>query len=164
MNAPLLPVLDRAILADLESFSSDKALLNNVIQAQLDYCFMDYSFQFDLNSDSLQSKQIQTEPGYFFVATSVSVQHDSPLQPPLIQINDRKKQKSFFTSNDLTQPGADSSATFGPGASPILAEGAAIYWPFGELANIEVQAIRPAGAAQTAVTVLVTGWKFPIPG
>lgn len=159
MNAPLVPQIDRAILAELSTFPKGKTEIQKALNLLGDWSFMDYVYVLTLDSDKVFQMTKQTEPGYFFICTSVSIQHDSPLLPPIVQITDMKKQKDFF---DSKYHGVSSSAIAGPGAAEPLAEGGAIYWPFGEMANIRLSALRPAGAGTTQLTALVTGWKFPI--
>lgn len=158
MNAPLVPQIDRAILADLSAFpGTNAAAVKNAIDTLADWSYMDYVIEIDLTTAQV-IKSVQTEPGYFFLCTAVSVQHDNPTNPPLVQIQDKKKQKYFFNS------AVSASAVFGPGAAEPLSEGAAIYWPFGQMANIEVTATKPTGAANTKIVVLVSGWKFTAKG
>ncbi len=159
MNAPLMPQIDRAILAELADFPKTPDAVKKAVALMGDWSFMDYVYEIELLTGAPVIKSTQTEPGYFFLCTNVSIQHDSPLAPPIVQITDKKKQKSFF---DSRFQGASSSGLAGPGAAEPLAEGAAIYWPFGEMANIELAAMRPAGAGNTKLTALVSGWKFPI--
>lgn len=159
MNAPIVPQLSQMILGELLQFESDEKKRFVLESMQRDFVYMDYVVQLSLSGlGQTKQKIIQLETGYNFVMVSFSVQHDAPDAPPFIQLTDRKRQKQILAGS-ANQFGVNASASAGPGACRILTEGASIYWPFGELANLEFLAqSKKAGA--TKVTALVTGWKF----
>lgn len=158
MNAPLKSFLDREILNDLFAWPENATAerLSRLRSLAREVVSMDYVATASVPAGQTVTKVLKMEPGFNFVSTGASVQHDQPENAPLVQLTDLKKQRQIYG-----EKGIPSSAAFGPGACAVLTEPAFILWDFGEMGIVEISFTNTA-ATTAEITAILTGWKWSI--